>query len=65
MSDDLRITRGQIYDPEGQKMVAGGDRGTREPPVTQGYVTAPAGAGDRPWLGVHSDGPILPSLPGR
>ncbi len=33
-------------DPEGQMMVAGGDRGTREPPVYQGFDTAPAGAGD-------------------
>ena len=52
------------YDPEGQKMVAG-DRGTREPPVTQAFDTAPAGAGDRLWLRFHGDGPVLASLPGR
>jgi hypothetical protein len=53
-----------IYDPEGQKMVARGDRGTREPSVYPRYNTAPAGAGDRPWLRLHGDRPILAFLPG-
>lgn len=29
-------------DPEGQKKLAGGDRGTKEPPVDQRFNTAPA-----------------------
>ena len=46
-------------------MVAGGDQGTREPPVYQGFDTAPAGAEDRPWPSLKELGPILASLPGR
>ena len=46
-------------------MVAGGDRGTREPPVYQRFDTAPAGAGDRPWLSLNGVGLLLASLPGR
>ena len=46
-------------------MVAGGDRGTREPPVYQRFDTAPAGAGDRPWLRLNGVRLILASLPGR
>ena len=46
-------------------MVAGGDRGTREPPVNQPTHTAPAGAGDGAGLVHHGFGPTLASLPGR
>ena len=52
-------------DPEGQKKVAGGDRVTREPPVYQGFDTAPAGAGDSSWLSLNGFGTLLASLPGR
>jgi hypothetical protein len=45
----FRYSRNTVWfdDPEGQKMVAGGDRGTREPPVNQEKHRAPAGAKER------------------